>query len=57
MEHEKRSDNVKSNKKTYNEKKKDSYKKDGLNQLNIENVKIREIENDGDYLHLGFDIY
>jgi len=57
LEHEKRSDNVKSNKKTYNEKKKDSYKKDGLNQLNIENVKIREIENDGDYLHLGFDIY
>jgi adenylylsulfate kinase-like enzyme len=57
LKHEKRSDNIKSNKKTYNEKKKDSYKKDGLNQLNIENVKIREIENDGDFLHLGFDIY
>lgn len=57
LSHEKRSDNNDVNKKTYSKKKKDSYKTDGLNQLNIKKVKVREIENNGDYLHLGLDIF
>ena len=57
LSHEKRADTDNVNKKTYDQKDKNSYKKDGLNQLDINKIKIREIENNGDYLHLGLDIF